>query len=334
MKPKVEVISVGEKGAGKRLDHFLSRRFPTWSRSFWQAVIARGGVEITRQGLAPGSPQASRRLLQGDSIYIDSSFIRQEDPHPFDEALRILHCKERFIAVDKAAGLLSHPAGLFGGGSLIDLLKERFSPLHLCGRLDRFTSGILLLARDKEALSQFEQLSFRGLVGKYYLALVEGVPKEPRGFIEAPIAKDENSSIKLKMAISPRGKKARTEYELVSQKSSAKGLRSILKLRLETGRKHQIRLHLDHIDCPIVGDKLYGREIDYEYFTPGRGNLHSYWPSWHGLHCYRLSFPSTLVELGGQELLLEPKRELAKEIESSGFTKSDLAPLFKGSAAH
>ena len=315
-----ETIVVGLEGVGKRLDVFLSKRFPTWSRNFWHDVISRGGVAIERDDCSAGRVQPSRKLLENDRITIDKKYVRQEDPHPFIGKIDIVYQSETFVGANKPPGLLSHPAGLFGTGSLIDKLKVRFGMLHLCGRLDRFTSGLVLLARDTDSLARVEKVADENNVKKYYLALVEGHPKEDRGFIDAPVGSDEHSSIRLKMAIIVEGKESLTEYETLAQSDE----HSLLRVRLHTGRKHQIRLHLAHIGCPIVGDKLYGKIIDYQYFTPGRGNLHSYWPGWHALHCYQMQFPEKVLQEDETTITAPVIGPMRMALQVAGFNLENL----------
>ena len=323
--PDDETVVVGPEGIGKRLDVFLSKRFPTWSRNFWHDVIARGGISVERDDCAAGRVLPSRRLLEYDRITIDKSYVRQEDPHPFIGKIEIVYETETFIGANKPPGLLSHPAGLFGTGSLIDKLKERFGMLHLCGRLDRFTSGLVLLARDKSSLTRVEKIVEENEAHKYYLALVEGNPAQEKGFINEPIGSDEHSSIRLKMAIVKGGKASRTEYETLAKNKT----HSLLRVRLHTGRKHQIRVHLAHIGCPIVGDKLYGKTIDYQYFTPGRGNLHSYWPGWHALHCYQMQFPKSTVAKEETTITAPVIGPMRNALQLAGFKLEELLSLCK-----
>lgn len=291
----VDVVEVGEDGAGLRLDVFLSRRFPTWSRSFWARLADEGGLAVERDATSAGRPVASRRLQQGDRVVIDLTRVRPENSTPFTGEVPILLVNDRFVAVDKPPGLLSHPTGRFGTGSLVDLLRDRYGLLHPCGRLDRFTSGVNLFARSVSVCADFERAAERDLIDKQYLALVEGAPPADEGVVDAPIGPADGSWVRLKMAVRPDGKPSRTSWRVVAGRGTA---RRLLLVTLHSGRKHQIRVHLAHIGCPVVADKLYGATEDLDYFTPGRGTLYSYYPDWQALHCWRLRLPPGLLDGG------------------------------------
>jgi len=316
----LETITVTELGDGKRLDVWLSKRFPSFSRHFWTKLIDKGAITIARDDNSPGRVRGSRRVLELDRITIDTRLVRAVDPgHTFFGKIEILYEDSILLAVSKPAGLLTHPAGLFGAGSLIDILEESYGPLHLCGRLDRFTSGIVLLSKGGQHLLPFDNAVEKNLVGKEYLAITEGVVSPESGTIAEPIDHDETSEIFLKMAVTDSGKASVTHYETIK----ATDRNSLLLCKIETGRKHQIRVHMSHLGYPVVNDKLYGEAIDYEYFTPMRGNLHSYWPSWHGLHCYRMTIDSTVFSTKEDIVIICPLfGEMAEKVIKLGLEVS------------
>jgi len=324
-----EPVVVGPLAAGLRLDRFLCMRFPSWSRSFWHDVIRRGGILLERQGPPAGAVHPSRRLLAGDVVVVDPSVVRRDCPHPFDGDIAVLFANERFVAADKPPGLLTHPAGLFGTGSLVCRLKAAHGMLHICGRLDRFTSGVVLCARTKAARADFDAATDADTVEKQYLALVDGHPSPAVGDIDAPVGSDTTSPIRLKMAVTTDGRPSRTSYRVIA----TAGPRSLLLVTLHTGRKHQIRVHLAHRGWPVVGDKLYGPVVDEDYFTPGRGNLHAYWPGWRGLHCYRRHLPAGLA--GPDEVVVEapPSGPFAAELQALGLAQLPLERCHQGTSS-
>jgi 23S rRNA pseudouridine1911/1915/1917 synthase len=312
-KESFKTIVVSELGDGKRLDVWLSKRFPSFSRHFWTKLIDKGAITISREDNAPGKVRASRKVLEHDKITIDTKQVRGiELEHTYSGTIDVIYEDDILLAVRKPAGLLTHPAGKFGAGSLMDILIKEHGPLYLCGRLDRFTSGIVLLVKDGQNLLPFDNAVERHLVCKEYLAITDGVITPPSGTISAPIDHDESSEILLKMAVIDSGKSSITHYETLKSTVS----NSLLLCRIETGRKHQIRVHLSNLGYPVVNDKLYGKEIDYEYFTPMRGNLHSYWPSWHGLHCYRMTINASVFSTKEDVVITCPLfGEMAEEAE-------------------
>jgi 23S rRNA pseudouridine1911/1915/1917 synthase len=172
------------------------------------------------------------------------------------------------VVVDKPAGMVVHPApGHVGGtfaNAVLGLDPDGF--VGLVHRLDRDTSGVLVVARDEAALRDLQAQWQRREVEKVYLALVRGAPREPRATIEAPIGRDPRD--RQRMAVVARGRAATTDYRVVERYRGA----TLLECRLHTGRTHQIRVHLASIGHPVVGDALYGRAEP----TLGRQFLHAH----------------------------------------------------------
>lgn len=182
----------------------------------------------------------------------------------------ILYEDAEFLVVHKPAGLVCHPTKTDEYSSLISrarlYLGEDAHP-QLINRLDRETSGVTLLAKTQDAARRLRQLWERRLVRKEYLAIVHGHPGRNPGAISAPLGKDEASPVAIKDRVRTDGVPAQTEFSvertftraLSSPALSARSATfSLLRVRPQTGRKHQIRIHLAHIGHPIVGDKLYG----------------------------------------------------------------------------
>jgi RluA family pseudouridine synthase len=170
---------------------------------------------------------------------------------------RILYRDGLVLVIDKPAGLPVHP-GPGGGANLeqyFDALRFGLpNPPALAHRLDRDTSGCLVLGRHRKALARLGRLFSSGLVGKTYWAVVEGSPPSPAGLIDLPLRKLTPKS-GWRMAADPAGQPARTDYRLLG----ASGKLSWLELKPRTGRTHQVRVHCAALGCPILGDPIYGR---------------------------------------------------------------------------
>jgi 23S rRNA pseudouridine1911/1915/1917 synthase len=169
------------------------------------------------------------------------------------------------LVVNKPAGLVCHPTKNGEMSSLIGrarLYLKDSAPPHLINRLDRETSGVVLIAKNPTAAGALGKILESRAIEKEYLAIVHGHVSENRGSINAPLGKDEKSTVVVKDCVRPDGAQARTEF-FVERKFSRDGRDfSLLKILPLTGRKHQIRIHLAHIGHPIVGDKLYGGDED------------------------------------------------------------------------
>jgi 23S rRNA pseudouridine1911/1915/1917 synthase len=169
------------------------------------------------------------------------------------------------LVVNKPAGLVCHPTKNGEMSSLIGrarLYLKESAPPHLINRLDRETSGVVLIAKNPAAAGALGKILESRAIEKEYLAIVHGHVSENRGSIDAPLGKDEKSIVAVKDCVRPDGAPARTEF-FVERKFSRGGRDfSLLKILPLTGRKHQIRIHLAHIGHPIVGDKLYGGDED------------------------------------------------------------------------
>ena len=246
-------------GNGVRLDFYLQKRFSYRSRTEWQKSIAAGEILLNGKPTKP-----SRRLQTGEVISFQPNAV--EEP-AVDPTFEILEETPEYLAVSKSGNLPCHPAGVFFKHTLWYLLREQYGEkIHIATRLDRETSGVVLVARTREAAVAFTRELMENRVGKHYLAVVHGeFPEEPvhaSGWLSA----DPESKIRKKRRFTyePPGENAETaetDFRLIVRKD---GL-STVEAFPATGRLHQIRATLCSLGFPMVGDKLYG--LDDTFFT-------------------------------------------------------------------
>ncbi len=234
---------------------YLSRRFTYLSVTDWRGQIDLG--RITRNDL----PCRSDSVVQtGDTIAFTPEQKDFSEPAA-DLAFEIVYEDDWLLGINKPGNLLVHRQGRSLTHNLIYQLRYAHQPPYptagVVNRLDRETSGVVLLARRPEFLAALNALFARHQVVKTYLAVVRGAPASSQGVIDAPIGRDPDSVISYRYCARPQAlspKTALTRYQVVTQY----GNWSLLRLQPETGRTHQLRVHLAHIGHPIMGDKLYG----------------------------------------------------------------------------
>jgi 23S rRNA pseudouridine1911/1915/1917 synthase len=252
----VESVVVPDELGGERVDRAVAL-LTGWSRADVQDLLVAGAV------LVAGAPVAkSRRLEPGEVIELLRAPAPDAPPGPEAIDIDVRYVDDDVIVVAKPAGLVVHPGAGHEHGTLVSGLLERFPELVGVGdrfrpgivhRLDRETSGLLVVARSPRAYdSLVEQLSSR-TVERRYDALVWGVPSARRGIIDAPIGRSQ--SRRTRMAVSSEGRAARTAYDVGETWQTP--LVALVECRLETGRTHQIRVHLAAIGHPVVGDGAY-----------------------------------------------------------------------------
>jgi len=281
-------IVVPPECAGWRLDHFLKRRIGRLSRTRIQAIITE---QIFLADGRTARPALSVRA--GETILLRRPApIEPEVPRHFE----ILYEDDRVLVIDKPAGLPMHTTAKFWRNTLTALLRERYpeEQMEIAHRIDRETSGVLLVARDRAAASYLTRAFARRDVDKTYLALVKGQPPES-GRIDQPLMlRDTPSHVMMGPAPSedPRALPAVTTFEVLRRLPA----HALCAAHPETGRQHQIRVHFAALGHPIVGDKLYGasealfmRACD-QGVTPELLAAFDGLPR-HALHAHRLTFP-------------------------------------------
>jgi 23S rRNA pseudouridine1911/1915/1917 synthase len=266
-------VRVTEASAGERLDRFLAGLEAVGSRAAAERLLADGAV------LVDGDQRPkSHRLAGGEEVELETAPAAAAELAREELDLRVVHEDEHLLVVDKPAGLVVHPAPGHASGTLVHGLAGRVGggePQRpgIVHRLDRDTSGLMVLARTSEAHKRLQGLVRRRALERHYVALVCGRPRSRRGRIEAPIGRDRADPLRHSLDTdTPRA--AVTHFEVVELLPR----HALLDVRLETGRTHQIRVHLEAIGLPVAGDRIYGR--------PGELGLRRQF-----LHAARLAFP-------------------------------------------
>ncbi|MGE5161825.1 MAG: RluA family pseudouridine synthase [Betaproteobacteria bacterium] len=312
-------FSVDARHAGGRLDKALAELMPGVSRSRLQQWVAAAAVRVNGAAV-----RQRHELVLGDLIEIEpqpAPDAKAYAPEPMP--LAIVHEDSDILVVDKPPGLVVHPAAGHWGGTLLNGLLAHSPQLAdvpragIVHRLDADTSGLMVVARTLAAQAHLvRQLQARTVTREYW-AVVLGVPASV-GTVDAPIGRDPRNPLRFRVSHAPSAKPARTRYALVATAQDAPARLSWLACRLETGRTHQIRVHMEHIGHPLVGDPVYRRGL------PGRADDPRAWRGFarQALHASRLGLvhPAT-----GRAMtwFRAPPSDLAELMAGLGFGPLD-----------
>lgn len=299
----VSIFRVPVERAGMRLDVFLREELKRTSRTRAQAIIKVSAYSPEGKRLRPNlRVQAEQRVLLWRPPW---------DETPVPTHLGVLFEDEHLIAIDKPAGIPVHPTARYHRNTVIKQMQAARPGqyLSLSHRLDRETSGVLFLAKSAEA-DRAIKAAFMGRVSidKRYVAVCWGAPSTRTFRVDAPLELDPSSRTKVKMRVAAPGEglPSGTRFEVLGERRRGDVRYSLIACDLETGRQHQIRVHLAHVGLPIVGDKLYAfdegyftRDIDGEATDEDRARLEL---GRHALHAQRLSLPHPMT---GEPLSVE-----------------------------
>ncbi len=284
---------------GRRLDKYLHSRFPRLSRTTIQRLIKQGAITVNG-----AATKSSYEMCGGDVIDLVIPPPEPREVVPQEIPLDILYEDEHLLALNKAAGIICHPARGDQTGTLANGLvfyaqelsrgEDPFRP-GIVHRLDKNTTGVMLVAKTDEAHWRLSLQFERRTVQKTYLAVVHGNPQLDGDTIDAPIG--VHPVVREKFAVMVRenkidiAKSAVTHYEVAERYKDY----ALVKLSPKTGRTHQLRVHMSHIGHPIVGDTMYGGRIISEFDITGQGSVSPIFMS-QALHAWRIAFRHPILE--------------------------------------
>lgn len=287
-------LRVPRERAGLRADAFLALAFPFLSRTRIRQKIQQGEALLNGRRFA-----TSARMREGDEVTVTWRGPVPAEAPGLEARPVILYEDAWYVAVDKSAGQASHPSGAIQSGTVIQQVRrhlrsaterliiagDRAAWPALAGRLDRFTSGIVLVAKTTPALAALQRLREEGGVERRYLAVVEGRLADDAGVIDAPIA-PATGGVGVRMAVSPSGLPSRTGFRVLRRGEDF----TVLEATPETGRQHQVRVHLAYLGHAVVGDLLYPDERPFLRYWANGCRLDATLPARQLLHARALSF--------------------------------------------
>ena len=285
-----------KKEIQERLDSFLSKELDI-SRSKIQKLIKEKKVTVNNK-----YESSSYQVKKGDEIEVLDDLDYEINVEPEDIPLDIIYEDDDLLVINKESGMVVHPAPGHYTGTLVnallykykDLAGDKFRP-GIVHRLDKDTSGLMLVAKNEFTLEKLSEMISKKEVERKYLAIVDGVIKHDTGTIDAPIGRDINN--RQKMAVTDQNaKEAITHFKVLEHFNN----NTLIECILETGRTHQIRVHMAYIGFPITNDPLYGKGKSDEFGQM----LHSYY--------IKLKHPRTNKEL---EFSIEPPKEFNDKLE-------------------
>ena len=283
-KPTVLIITIDENHAKQRIDNFLIKTLKGVPKTHIYRILRKGEVRVDKKRAKP-----DYRLEIGDQVRIPPIRIAEKIEHkPSTSTVklldnRIIYEDDGMLIINKPSGVASHGgSGInFGIIETIRNMRPKAKFLELVHRLDRETSGCIIIAKKRSVLIALQELLRTNQMTKTYLALVRGKWQGGIRFVDAPLLKNQLQSGERVVRISADGKTAKTEFKLRQQYSNA----ALLEVKIHTGRTHQIRVHTTHIGHPIAGDEKYGdKEFNKVMRALGLKRLF--------LHAYKLSFKS------------------------------------------
>jgi 23S rRNA pseudouridine1911/1915/1917 synthase len=306
-----DIFTVQEREGGKRLDRLLSERYPAQSRTYCQLLIDEGLVEVNRKITS----SKAKKTEVGDQICVKlMTLVRDLPLEPEDIKLCVLYEDPHIVIVDKPAGMVVHPAPGNWTGTMVHGLAFRYKEvLELGGprpgvvhRLDKGTSGVIIAARTAQAHLALTVMFAERLVEKSYLAVTVG---NPAGIgcistqVDVPIGRSRVDRLRMTiMAEEAGGKPARSLVEVLAHDERA--LLHFVRIGLETGRTHQIRVHLRHVRAPVLGDDVYGAfDVNRRFRSAAERTM---------LHAHRIRFkhPITMEEIDVMAPLPDDMRKL------------------------
>lgn len=309
-----EIVQVKPEDDGKRLDLFLSQVAGV-SRARAQMLIEQGYVRVDGE-----TRKKNHILREGAVVYFDVPPNPPQKVIPENLPLEVVYEDEYLLAIDKPAGMTMYPGPGHPSGTLLNALMWKYPELENVGgngrqgifhRLDKDTSGLVMVARTEAAFQKMIELMRKGLVKRKYLALVSGQVEGSQGTIDAPVGRNPRN--RKKMAVNPvTGKMAVSHFKVLE--SFPTGY-SLVEVALQTGRTHQIRVHFSYIGHPVVGDRQYSRGRHASRLGLKRQFLHAY--------CLKSPHPITATQIElHSELSLDLKEVLEKLRLESGYHSS------------
>jgi 23S rRNA pseudouridine1911/1915/1917 synthase len=262
---ETRTYTVEEKDSGIRIDKFIALKLgEDYSRTYVKNLIDNEDIKLNGKKIKP-----RYQVKEGDEVLVELVLLPQdEELKGEDIPLDILYEDEWMIVINKPAGLVVHPAAGNWSGTLINALVHHSKNLADTGnpirpgmvhRLDKDTSGVMVIAKDEKALRSLAKQFQKRDVKKKYFAIVQGRVELDNGIIEAPIAR--HAIHRKKMDVDPvKGRTARTIYHVKKRYKNF----TLLEIDLETGRTHQIRVHMKHLGHPVLGDVVYGRKENFK----------------------------------------------------------------------
>ena len=256
-----QIVTVTEADAGQRLDKLLAEQLPELTRSAIQNLMREGCVTLA------GAPlRKNAKAAVGDTIWIELPEPKETELVPEEIPLDIIYEDDDIVVVNKPRGMVVHPAPGNWSGTLVNALMyhcgDSLSGINgeirpgIVHRIDKDTSGLLVVAKNDRAHQSLAEQIKEHSAGRRYYAVVYGAPREDKGTVNAPIARHRVD--RKKMAVTEGGRQAITHYEVLERYRGY----TYMAFQLETGRTHQIRVHMAHIGHPIIGDPLYGPSND------------------------------------------------------------------------